>query len=96
MNIREKIKGLSTRNKVLISIFALVGVLALGGEFITMIKLRWEIAELEERIEFYKEKFQADSTLLENLNSPEYLERYAREHYHMHADGEEIYIIREK
>jgi cell division protein FtsB len=96
MNIREKIKGLSTRNKVLISIFALGGVLALGGEIITIVKLRWEIAQLEERIEYYKERFQADSTLLQNLHSPEFLERFAREHYHMHAKGEEVYIIREK
>jgi cell division protein FtsB len=94
MNLRERIAELSLRNKIFITLLVLVGVIAIGSEVITMIRLRFEIAELRDRIEYYEQRYREDSILVQKLQSPEYLERYAREHYHMHADNEDIYIIR--
>ena len=31
---------------------------------------------------------------LETLSNPDSLERYAREHYHMHAPNEDVYIVK--
>lgn len=94
MKLRERIAELSLRNKIFITLLVLVGVIAIGSEVITMIRLRFEIAELRDRIEYYEQRYREDSILVQKLQSPEYLERYAREHYHMHADNEDIYIIR--
>ena len=85
---------MSLRAKILVALILLVGVVAIGNEFITMIRLRIEIAELRDRIEYYQERLQQDSILIQRLESPEYLERYAREKYYMHSKEEDIYIIR--
>ena len=82
------------RAKMLGALILLVGVVAIGSEFITMIRLRFEIAELRDRIDYYQERLRQDSILIERLESPEYLERYAREKYHMHSKDEDVYIIR--
>ncbi len=92
--LREKISELSLRAKMLGALILLVGVVAIGSEFITMIRLRFEIAELRDRIEYYQERLRQDSVLIERLESPEYLERYAREKYYMHSKDEDVYIIR--
>ena len=92
--LREKISELSLRAKMLGALILLVGVVAIGSEFITMIRLRFEIAELRDRIEYYQERLRQDSILIERLESPEYLERYAREKYYMHSKDEDVYIIR--
>ena len=92
--LREKISELSLRAKILGALILLVGVVAIGSEFITMIRLRFEIAELRDRIEYYQERLRQDSVLIERLESPEYLERYAREKYYMHSKDEDVYIIR--
>lgn len=92
--LREKISELSLRAKMLGALILLVGVVAIGSEFITMIRLRFEIAELRDRIDYYQERLRQDSILIERLESPEYLERYAREKYYMHSKDEDVYIIR--
>ncbi len=35
----------------------------------------------------------ADSTLLRNLDDPEFLEKYARENYLMRREGDHVYVI---
>ena len=85
---------MSLRAKMLGALILLVGVVAIGSEFITMIRLRFEIAELRDRIDYYQERLRQDSVLIERLESPEYLERYAREKYYMHSKDEDVYIIR--
>ena len=37
----------------------------------------------------------ADSTEIENMKNPEYLERYAREKFHMQRENETVYLIKE-
>ncbi|MBO5655615.1 MAG: septum formation initiator family protein [Rikenellaceae bacterium] len=92
--LREKISELSLRAKILGALILLAGMIVIGNEFVRMIRLRFEIAELRDRIEYYQERLQQDSLLIQRLESPEYLERYAREKYYMHAKDEDIYIIR--
>ena len=94
LNIRERWSALSLRNKVLSVLSVVVALIAIGRELVTMARLQYENAELRERVNYYEERIREESLLILNLSSPEYLERYAREKYHMHADNEEIYIIR--
>lgn len=54
-----------------------------------------EIRQLEEQRDMYRtetEEAQREIQMLQNADS---LERYAREHYYMHTQDEEIYLVEE-
>ena len=57
-------------------------------------RLRGKISSLEEQREYYLQKIQEDSVILENLQNREFLERYAREKFYMKRPEEKIYIVR--
>ncbi len=57
-----------------------------AGTYIAISRLEAERDELRRSIG-------RDSTLLEELRYDEHLERYAREHFRMQRDGEEVYTI---
>ena len=60
---------------------------------VTVVKTYHRINLLEREKEIYEKRIAEDSTLLENLQYDEYLEQYAREHYHMQRRNEDVYII---
>ena len=49
--------------------------------------IRRQIQESRRNIATYERE-------LETLSHPDSLERYAREHYHMHAPNEDVYIVK--
>lgn len=58
-------------------------------------RMRRQIRVLEYEKELYLERIERDSILLERLRDDDFLEQYAREHYHMQRKGEKVYIIKE-
>lgn len=60
---------------------------------VTFIKTEHRISRLEEQRNHYQNRIREDSTILEQLKYDEYLERYARERYHMQRPNEYIYIV---
>ena len=72
----------------------LLTLLAAGRNLIHALKIRGQIKELEQEKALYKEKIARDSTLIERLKEDDFLEQYAREHYHMQRKGEKVYIIK--
>ncbi|MFZ4726201.1 MAG: FtsB family cell division protein [Paludibacter sp.] len=61
---------------------------------------RWKsyqkINQLEEELDFYKEEIEATKLKKNQLqSSKENLEKFAREHYLMHKENEDIFIIKE-
>jgi cell division protein DivIC len=56
-------------------------------------ELNQEIDKLEDANEYYKEQIEMDQKVIDNLNDPDSLEKYAREEYKMKKENEEIYII---
>ncbi len=56
-------------------------------------KLKSQIFKLEQQRDYYLDRIREDSTLLENLKDDAFLEQYAREHYLMKRDGEQIYVL---
>lgn len=52
------------------------------------------IRQLEREQAVYRDRIAQDSALLEQLRYDEYLEQYAREHYHMQRRNEHVYIIK--
>ena len=52
-----------------------------------------EIDKLETSVEFYKNKIKEDKKIIKILQDSTELERFAREHYLMKKENEDIYII---
>ncbi|MEM8506315.1 MAG: septum formation initiator family protein [Bacteroidota bacterium] len=56
-------------------------------------ELQQEIDKLEQQREFLKREIDHDKKLLEQLEDPKELEKYAREKYYMKKEDEEIFLI---
>lgn len=67
-----------------------------GRDVLESIRVRNEIRRLSNRKEMLEQQIREDSTLLQNLRDPDFLERFAREKYLMRKEGEDVYIINEK
>ena len=70
-------------------------VFVIGRNALHAVKIKRQINGLERQYDFYVEKIAQDSTLLEKLRYDDYLEEYAREHYHMQRRNEHVYILEE-
>ena len=70
-------------------------VFMVGRNALHAVKIKLQINGLERQYDFYVEKIAQDSTLLERLRYDDYLEEYAREHYHMQRRNEHVYILEE-
>ena len=57
------------------------------------LELRKEIKKLEKEKDFLKDEIEKDKKALEKLSTPDGLEKFAREEYHMKKENEEIYLI---
>ena len=84
-------------NKYLLAIivFAVVFVFVGNQSLITRIRYAYEIREKKAELREYKMKIESTRNDIQSLQDIEQLERYAREHYLMHAEGEDLYIIEE-
>ena len=65
-----------------------------GRNLIHAFKIRSQIRVLEREKALYEEKIARDSALIEQLKQDDFLEQYAREHFHMQRKGEKVYIIK--
>ena len=59
-----------------------------------MIHTNKKSGDLDVRIAKYEAKLASDSIFIENMKNKEFLERYAREHFHMQREGEMVYIVK--
>ena len=84
-------------NKYLLAIivFAVVFVFDGNQSLITRIRYAYEIREKKAELREYEMKIESTRNDIQSLQDIEQLERYAREHYLMHAEGEDLYIIEE-
>ena len=54
-----------------------------------------EIREMEEQRDMYRSGAEEAQREIQMLHNRDSLERYAREHYYMHTENEDIYLIDE-
>lgn len=80
--------------KILTAMIILFTLFFIGRNLITVVKVSHRIRLLKREKVLYEKRIAEDSTLLENLKYDEYLEQYAREHFHMQRRNEDVYIIR--
>lgn len=85
-------------NKYIITCMVFAVVLTFCGDYslIGRVKRARQIDSMQEEVETYKKQTeQLKKDIEEVSSSPDNLERYAREHYYMHADNEDVFIIEE-
>lgn len=70
-------------------------VFMVGRNALHAVKIKRQINQLERQYGYYVDKIAQDSTLLERLRYDDYLEEYAREHYHLQRRDEHVYILEE-
>ncbi len=59
-----------------------------------MIQTNKKSAALDTHITKLEAKIASDSTFIEDMKNPEFLERYAREKYNMQREGETVYLTK--
>lgn len=90
---KKVVKFLSNKY-VLILFFFIVWMLFFDeNSYINHRELDKEIRKLENANDYYKKEIEADSRIINNLNEPDSLEKYAREEYKMKRTDEDIFII---
>ena len=96
-NVKKIIKLLLLKLK---SPFILIGLLFVlwmlfldSNSYLNHKRLSDDIDQLQKDKQHYKEEIKKDSIALKELTSPEGLEKYAREKYHMKKENEEIFLI---
>jgi len=66
-----------------------------SNSYLSHRNLSHKIEQLEKDQVYYRAEIRKDSIALHELSSPEGLEKYAREKYHMKKENEEIFLIEE-
>lgn len=56
-------------------------------------ELNQTIEDLQNNKKYYKTQIRKDTAIINSLNDPDELEKFAREKYFMKRENEEIYII---
>lgn len=62
----------------------------------TQAALNAVISRLKAQKRYYRKETEADRAALKRLEDPEFMERFAREHYHMKKAGERVFIVRRR
>lgn len=67
------------------------------NDIYSQFQLRQDLSKLREERDFFKQEIRKDSIQLMNLiNDPEALEKFARETYLMKKDNEDIFVVFEE
>lgn len=88
------IKRLTNRYALVGIAFAIWMLFLDANSFMVHRELDQELDRMEENIEYYEKELEVIREQLQALESdPEKLEKFAREAFYMHREGEEIYLI---
>lgn len=82
-------------NKYAITLYVFAVILLFMGDqsWVNQISRALEIRQIKRNIEQVKAETATQEQLLRNLEHVDSLEKFAREEYYMHADGETVYIV---
>ena len=77
------------------AVIVVVTLFVVGRNLLHAVKIKRQINALNREKARHEQKIARDSALLEQLRYDDYLEEYAREHYHMQRRDERVYLIEE-
>lgn len=88
-------KYLINKYAITLYIFALLLLFMGENSLIQYIQRAKKIRAVEEQLATTKENTLEAQSVLQTLDNTDSLERFAREHYRMHAPNEDVYIVEE-
>ena len=93
--LREKkwFKIIGNKYVLILLLFAVWMLFLDSNSWLVHRELDQQMNELEENKTYYREQIQKDTAIINSLNDPDELEKFAREKYFMKRENEEIYII---
>lgn len=74
-------------------LFAIIYLFVGNQSLVKRIAKAREIREIKQEIQFINQQTKEVQNMLNSLDIKDSLERYAREHYKMHEEGEVVYIV---
>lgn len=82
-------------NKYAITLYVFAVLFLFVGEqsWISQISRKREIRKVEQKISDVERETAASLSLLQSLEQPDSLERFAREQYNMHKDNEVVFLV---
>ncbi len=86
-------KHIPNRYVLTLIVFGLIFLFSSDRGLIHYAKRRHEIRAVEEQRNRYQEGIEKAQSDLEILQNKDSLERFAREHYYMHTEDEDVYLI---
>lgn len=92
--IKEKLRKIFV-NKYAITLylFAIIYLFIGNQSLIKRLAKAREISEIKQEILLINKQTKEVENMLNSLDIKDSLERYAREHYQMHEDGEVVYLV---
>ena len=87
------VRILSNKYFIIVLLFVVWMLFFDENSYINHRELDKEIDKLENANEYFDKQIKADKKIIDNLNDPDSLEKYAREEYKMKKENEDIYII---
>lgn len=85
-------------NKYVIAVLLFVGIYIFVGEqsILKSISRARQIRETEQELEITEQRIDEATRMLNSLEQTDTLEKYAREHYLMHRDDEDVFLVDEQ
>lgn len=93
LRTKKWFKILSNKYLIIIVAFSIWMLFFDSNSWLVQRKLGHEIKTLKSNKAYYQKEIEQDKKTIEQLNSEEGLERYARENYFMKKDDEDVFII---
>lgn len=87
------VRIISNKYVIIIGVFVVWMLFFDENSFINHRELDEEIDKLENTNKYYHDQIHRDKKVIDNLNDPDSLEKYAREEYKMKKENEEIFLI---
>lgn len=93
-NIWQKVrKVLINKYAITLYVFALIFIFVGEQSVINQVSRKIEIRQIRRSIQDIQAQTERDEQLLHSLQHPDSLERFARETYKMHEDGETVFVV---
>lgn len=95
-DIKRHLREFVGKKYVITLLVAAVIFLVVGQQSVLRDLHRWrQIKAVKQELEQTRADIEYSRRTLESLQNTDSLERYAREHYYMHADNEDVFVIEE-
>lgn len=94
LNTKQKIRRLLiNKYSIILFLFAIIYIFIGDQSLVKRIAKARELRAIEKEIQQVNKETEQVENMLNSLNIKDSLERYAREQYNMHKDGEKVYLV---